>query len=176
MTNFSSKAVATSGATSTTPSSRKNRSIIIDGHPDGPLTRAPGNVRHIIIHCSATPRGSDIGVPEIRRAHRQRGFRDIGYHFVVRLDGSVEPGRPLGEIGAHCLGKNRVSIGVCYVGGVEADGKTPADTRTPAQREALKMLVDELRRIFPNADVRGHRDFARKACPSFDATAEYASI
>lgn len=141
---------------------------------DGPLGRNPDCVRYLIVHCSATPRGRDIGAREIRAWHLQRGFNDIGYHFVVRLDGTIEPGRPLSRIGAHCLGKNSCSIGICYVGGVESDGKTPADTRTGAQRRALDTLIVKLRRIFPRAEVRGHRDFAAKACPSFNATAEYA--
>ncbi len=141
---------------------------------DGPFGRNPNCVRYIIVHCSATPRGRDIGAREIRAWHLQRGFNDIGYHYVVRLDGTIEAGRSLGQIGAHCLGKNACSIGICYVGGVESDGKIPADTRTDAQRRALDELIASLRRIFPRAEVRGHRDFAAKACPSFNATAEYA--
>lgn len=140
---------------------------------DGKFAANPQSVRHIIVHCSATPRGRDIGAKEIRQSHIHRGFRDIGYHFVVRLDGTVEPGRPLGQPGAHCLGKNNCSIGVCYVGGLEKDIKTVADTRTPQQRKSLLELIAGLRRLFPYADVRGHRDFAAKACPCFDATKEY---
>ena len=100
----------------------------------------------------------------------------MGYHFVVRLDGTIEAGRPLGSPGAHCLGKNNCSIGVCYVGGVSADGKTPADTRTPQQKEAMLTLIAELKKLFPDAKVCGHRDFANKACPSFDATREFAKL
>lgn len=139
----------------------------------GPFARDPKLVKNIIIHCSATPPGRDIGAAEIREWHKQRGFRDIGYHFVVRLDGTVETGRPLGEYGAHCLGKNESSIGICYVGGVAEDCKTPADTRTAAQKKALDDLVAQLIFTFPWAMVYGHRDFAAKACPSFDATDEY---
>lgn len=127
----------------------------------------------IIVHCSATPEGMDIGAEEIDCWHRQRGFSTIGYHYVVRLDGTVEQGRGLWRTGAHCLGHNVASVGICYVGGVDADGR-PKDTRTAVQREALRMLVGTLRRRFGRLPVYGHRDFAPKACPCFDAKAEYA--
>ena len=127
----------------------------------------------IIVHCTATPRGCDVTVAEIDRWHRMRGFDCIGYHYVVMLDGRIEPGRPVEKAGAHCKGYNQRSIGVVYVGGVEKDGKTPADTRTPAQREALRSLVDSLKLKYGVTTVRGHRDFAAKACPCFDAEAEY---
>ena len=100
----------------------------------------------------------------------------IGYHYVVDLDGTVEPGRPESEIGAHCLGHNQYSIGVCYVGGLAADGRTPEDTRTAAQKEALLALLKKLRAKYTKASIHGHRDFAAKACPSFDATTEYKNI
>lgn len=125
-------------------------------------------IDEIIIHCSATPRGRDVTVAEIARWHRQRGFRTVGYHFVIYLDGSVHRGRPIEQEGAHCTGHNANSIGVCYVGGVEADGVTAADTRTDAQRLALAALVGELRTRFPRATVHGHNEFAQKACPCFN--------
>lgn len=142
----------------------------------GVFAANPKLVKMIIVHCSATPRGRDFSAADIRRCHLQRGFRDIGYHFVIRLDGAIETGRDLGQPGAHCLGKNNCSIGICYVGGVETDGRTPADTRTDAQKAALERLIAELLKLFPDAEIRGHRDFAAKACPSFDATAEYRSL
>lgn len=124
-------------------------------------------VEKIIIHCSATPEGRDVTAKEIDRWHRARGFRCIGYHFVVRLDGSVERGRPENEIGAHCLGENARSIGVCYIGGIDRDTLKPKDTRTPAQRIALRKLVRQLEVRYPGATVHGHREFAAKACPCF---------
>ena len=130
----------------------------------------------IIVHCSATPEGRDFTVADITRWHRQRGFRTIGYHYVVYRDGSVHTGRQEGEIGAHCTGHNAYSIGICYIGGLAADGKTAKDTRTPEQRKALLMLLRRLRAKYPNAKIHGHRDFAAKACPSFDATKEYADL
>lgn len=127
----------------------------------------------IIVHCSATAAGRDFRAADIDRWHRARGFRKIGYHYVVDLDGTVERGRDVSEAGAHCLGKNGRSIGVCYIGGLKRDGKTPADTRTAAQRRSLTALIGRLRREYPGATVHGHREFAAKACPCFDAAAEY---
>ena len=104
----------------------------------------------IIIHCSATRAGQDFTAADIDRWHRARGFRSIGYHFVIRLDGTIEPGRDVSLDGAHCTGWNRRSIGICYVGGLDKEGR-PADTRTEAQREALIRLVEDLR--LPTATV-----------------------
>ena len=125
-------------------------------------------INRIIIHCSATPEGKDFTVAQIDGWHRQRGFRCIGYHFVIYRDGTVHPGRPVEQIGAHTSGCNADSIGVCYIGGCAADGKTPKDTRTSAQRLALARLVRELKAIYPAATIHGHNEFARKACPSFN--------
>lgn len=124
-------------------------------------------VEKIIIHCSATPEGRDVTAAEIDRWHRARGFRRIGYHYVVRLDGTVEKGRPEDEIGAHCLGENARSLGVCYIGGINRDTLKPKDTRTAAQRIALRKLVRELQARHPGATVHGHYEFAAKACPCF---------
>lgn len=126
----------------------------------------------IIVHCTATPRGRHVSNSDIDSWHRARGYNCIGYHYVVHLDGSVQAGRPEHQIGAHCLGHNARSIGIVYVGGTEADG-TPSDTRTPAQRRALGELITRLRTRYPGITVHGHRDFADKACPCFDARAEY---
>lgn len=130
-------------------------------------------ITEIIIHCAATPEGKDFTVQDIDRWHRQRGFKCIGYHFVIYRDGSIHKGRPLDQIGAHCTGHNANSIGICYIGGCAADGKTAKDTRTGAQREALKRLVSELRVAYPQATVHGHREYANKACPSFDVQKEF---
>ena len=136
---------------------------------------ASRTVQRIIVHCSATPAGRDVTAADIDSWHRQRGFDCIGYHFLVRLDGTIEAGRQLRKAGAHCLGQNARSVGVCYAGGLDKSGK-PADTRTPAQRKALIDLIAALCQAFPGATVHGHREFAAKACPCFDAANEYASL
>ncbi len=127
----------------------------------------------IIVHCSATREGVDYSVETIRSWHKMRGWSDIGYHYLVHLDGSISYGRDINKIGAHVKGHNTGSIGICYVGGVETDGKTPKDTRTPEQKESLLDLIKTLKRLNSNAVVYGHRDFSSKACPSYDATTEY---
>lgn len=132
-------------------------------------------INEIIVHCTATPEGREVSAAEVDRWHRQRGFRCIGYHYLVRLDGRVEAGRAEEEIGAHCKGHNAGSIGVVYVGGLDAKG-APADTRTPAQRASLASLLRELKSRHAGARIRSHRDFAAKACPCFDATTEYAGL
>lgn len=129
-------------------------------------------ITKIIVHCSATPEGRDYTVADIDRWHKQRGWKGIGYHFVIYRDGSVHPGRKIEEIGAHCVGQNANSIGICYIGGLAADGKTPKDTRTPAQKAALRSLINELKAKFPGITVHGHREFANKACPCFDVRTE----
>ncbi len=133
-------------------------------------------ITEIIVHCSATAEGKQFTVADIDRWHRERGFRKIGYHYVIYLDGSVHAGRSESETGAHCLEHNARSIGVCYIGGCAADGRTPKDTRTPQQKAALAALLRDLRRRYPGAKIHGHRDFAAKACPSFDATEEYRRL
>ena len=137
-------------------------------------------INKIIIHCAATPEGKDYTVEQIRQWHtspkpKGNGWKDIGYHFVIYRDGSVHPGRPIEQIGAHTSGYNANSIGICYIGGCAKDGKTPKDTRTTEQKAALVKLVAELRRRFPNASVHGHNEFANKACPSFNVQKEFGS-
>lgn len=125
-------------------------------------------IKEIIIHCTATPEGREVTIGELRRWHRQRGFSDVGYHYIIHLDGRVEAGRAVEEAGAHCQGHNRASIGVCYIGGVGKDGKTPKDTRTEAQKASLARLTERLLRLYPGAEVLGHNQLSAKACPSFD--------
>lgn len=137
-------------------------------------------IHTIVIHCSATPEGRPVSVETIRKWHRDKGWRDIGYHYVIDLHGRVHPGRPVEQVGAHVGGHNTGTIGICYVGGVTNDGRlAPKDTRTPAQREALAALVAELAERFPDIrTVKGHRDFPKvaKACPCFDAIPEYQPV
>jgi len=138
-------------------------------------------IKYIVIHCSATRAnidagitlpGEDIGAAEIRRWHMapERGYSDIGYHFVIRRNGVVETGRSLDKIGAHVKNYNSNSIGICLVGGVSEAGKSENNFE-PKQWESLKKLVAELKTRFPAAEILGHRDFPKvaKDCPCFDA-------
>ena len=129
-------------------------------------------ITEIIIHCSATPEGKDFTVDDIRRWHLARKFADIGYHYVIYRDGSVHKGRSEELTGAHCLGHNANSIGICYIGGCTANGKYPKDTRTPQQKQALRQLVQQLLFVYPHASVHGHNEFSNKACPSFNVQKE----
>jgi len=150
----------------------------------------------IIIHCSATRAEQDLRARDIDRMHRARGFAQIGYNFVIDLDGLVENGRPLSIDGAHCNTKgfsgesyNKHSIGICYIGGLDASGQA-ADTRTEAQRTALRELVAKLCREYPIAELLGHRDTSPdtdgsgevepcefiKSCPCFDVRSEFSNF
>lgn len=134
-------------------------------------------INYIIIHCSATKAGQDFRAKDIDRWHRERGWDGIGYHKVIDLDGTIEPGRSEAKPGAHCKGHNSDSIGICYIGGLDKNGK-PADTRTELQKAALAGLVAGYKLRFPNAKVVGHRDMpnVHKACPCFNAKEEYKNI
>lgn len=125
-------------------------------------------VSHIIIHCSATPEGRDVTAATIRQWHKAKGWRDIGYHYIIRLDGTIEECRALDQPGAHCTGHNADSIGICYIGGLASDCKTPKDTRTAEQKASLISLIKQLLQQFPTATIHGHNEFAAKACPSFN--------
>ncbi len=140
------------------------------------LKKSRRRINEIIVHCTATPEGRDYTVADIRQMHKAQGWVDIGYHYLIYRDGSIHEGRNVDMVGAHCQGHNAQSIGVCYVGGVARDGKTPKDTRTQAQKDALVHLLMQLVCLYPDATIRGHRDFAAKACPSFDATREYKNL
>ena len=137
-------------------------------------------INKIIVHCSATPEGKDYTVDDIRRWHKQQGWSDIGYHYVVYRNGDVVNGRDVDIQGAHCAdnGGNVNSIGICYIGGCARDGKTPKDTRTDAQKLALLNLLLDLKKMYPHAVILGHRDLDEhgKLCPSFDAKKEYRMI
>ena len=134
-------------------------------------------VEYLVIHCSATKEDQDFDANEIRRWHLKRGWFDIGYHFVIKRDGTVEKGRDTSIPGAHARGYNHVSLGICLIGGVESDGKTEEANYTHAQWESLESLVRELKDKHEGARVVGHRDLANvnKKCPSFDAPEWWAS-
>ena len=143
------------------------------------LKQSKRRITEIIVHCAATPEGKDFTVEDIRRWHKAQGWSDIGYHYVIYRNGHIEPGRDVDLIGAHCVkgGHNTHSIGICYIGGMDADNKRAKDTRTLAQKAALLGLLTDLRQLYPEAKIYGHRDFdSGKNCPSFDARREYGHL
>ena len=132
-------------------------------------------IDEIIIHCTATPEGREVTVEELRRWHRAKGWADVGYHYIIYLDGSVHEGRPVWQAGAHTSGHNAHSIGVCYVGGCDAKMQ-PKDTRTALQKASMLNLLKKLLTLYPGATLHGHREYAAKACPSFDVKEEYKEL
>ena len=134
------------------------------------------DVKYIVVHCTATRPRNDIDVYEVNKWHLDDGYEMIGYHYLIKVDGTIENGRPLCVQGAHVRGCNGVSIGVCYVGGLDDKGEF-ADTRTDQQRASLWALLINLKHRFPKATIVGHHDLNRyKACPCFDAKLAYAGI
>ena len=134
-------------------------------------------INKIIIHCTATPEGREHDVADIRRWHLKRGFNDIGYHYLIHIDGTIEEGRPINKQGAHCSGENRGSIGICYVGGMSKDMKKAKDTRTQAQKDSLIKLMHELiYKYNKDMTIHGHNEYANKAWPSFNVQEEYANL
>lgn len=147
---------------------------LIEGNPV--YKKSKRSINEIIVHCTASYEGQALTVEQIRRMHmRERGWSDIGYHYVVYLDGTVHIGRDVNISGAHCTGHNTHSIGVVYVGGLLKNGKA-ADTRTPEQKAGLVKLLKELKKLYPKATIHGHREYANKACPCFDAWKEYRTL
>ena len=145
---------------------------------DGELMRSSESVRFLVLHCSATRCNQDYPVERLLADHRAWGFRTLGYHFYVRRAGTLTQHRKLLEVGAHARPYNRCSIGICYEGGLDGSGK-PANTLTAAQRERLRDLLGNLKRLFPQAEIVGHRDLpgcVPKECPGFDARKEFADI
>ena len=132
-------------------------------------------ITKIILHCTATPEGRDVSAEDIRQWHLDRGWSDIGYHYVIDINGNLQEGRPLTRAGAHARGHNKGSIGIAYVGGVDANLK-PKDTRTEDQKGRLKALILDLMDEYPEATLHGHNEFSNKACPSFDVQKEYKDI
>lgn len=132
-------------------------------------------INKIIVHCSATKEGVDVSASTIDSWHKERGWRGIGYHYVIALDGKIEYGRNINETGAHVRNHNRRSIGICYIGGLDA-GMNPKDTRTKEQKESMLDLLKTLKRLHPVATIHGHNEFSAKACPCFDVQEEYCNI
>lgn len=130
-------------------------------------------IRAIVIHCSASPNGRPVTLEDIDSWHKQRGWKGVGYHYVIEADGTIREGRPINEIGAHVAGSNAKTIGICMVG---------TDKFSRGQWESLSLIHDQLGAQFPEAQWLGHRDFSPdkdgdgyieewewvKTCPGFD--------
>lgn len=142
------------------------------------MKKSTRQIKYLVVHCSATPEGRNHTAKDIDLWHRQRGFDGIGYNYIIHLDGTVEEGRDVNKIPSHVKGYNKESIGICYIGGIDKNTLQPKDTRTPAQKEALKKLLIELKKMYPQAEILGHRDFPNvaKACPCFNAKIEYKNL
>ena len=133
-------------------------------------------IKRVILHCSATNEGDDVTAAMIKRWHRDRGWSDIGYHYIVRLDGTVESGRPISKSGSHVRGHNRDSIGICYIGGLDQRGR-PKNTMTQQQRRSIEALCRSLcTALNQSLTLHGHSEFSAKACPSFEIAAEFHAL
>ena len=140
----------------------------------------------IVVHCSATRENKDYNKEDIKKWHLQRGFKDVGYHFIIKIDGTIEIGRPLNQVGAHVTNNNTGSIGICYIGGLDSNGKSK-DTRTDEQKESLLNLITLLKDNINIKEIKGHRDYSKdlngngkidkfeyiKDCPCFEVKDEY---
>lgn len=132
--------------------------------------------KYIVVHHAATKARMDVGVNEIRKWHKQQGWSDIGYHYVIRRDGTLEAGRPLDQAGAHVRGHNQHSIGICLVGGLSEDGKRADPNYTEAQLATLERTLRNATAAFPAAEIVGHRDLDSKKpdCPAFNVKSWWA--
>ncbi len=128
-------------------------------------------INKVIIHCSATLPDMDIGAAEINQWHKEKGWKGIGYHYVIRRNGVIEKGRDIDQVGAHCANQNAHSIGICYIGGVNKQGE-PEDNRTPEQKLRMQQLTKSLAVVLGKMQVCGHNRFSNKACPSYNVEQE----
>lgn len=124
-------------------------------------------ITEIIVHCTCTFAQQKVTIEILRKWHKQRGFKDVGYHYLIDIEGNILTGRPVEQVGAHCTDHNAHSIGVAYAGGLGADAR-PANTLSEKQKVALVQLLTELKERYPEASIHGHSEFANKACPCFD--------
>lgn len=156
----------------------RSERTLLAGVEAGKYMMSADSVRFLVLHCSATRLNQDYSVEQLRRDHKAHGFYDIGYHFYIRKDGTMTQHRKLLEVGAHARPYNRCSIGICYEGGLDEQGK-PCDTRTPKQTERIIELLYKLHKLFPKAKIVGHRDLlgtTPKECPCLDTHAVFGWI
>lgn len=156
----------------------RSEHTLLAGVEAGKYMMSADSVRFLVLHCSATRRNQDYSVEQLRRDHKARGFYDIGYPFYIRKDGKMTQHRKLLEVGAHARPYNRCSIGICYEGGLDEEGK-PANTLTKEQEERTADLLINLHQLFPKAKIVGHRDLpgtSPKECPCLDTHAVFGWI
>lgn len=149
----------------------RNERTLLARVENGKQMMGADSIRFLVLHCSATRSNQNYSVEQLRRDHIKRGFYDIGYHFYIRKDGTLTQHRFLLEVGAHARPYNRCSIGICYEGGLDENGK-PRNTLTAEQTERINNLLIRLHRLFPKAKIVGHRDLpgtTPKECPCLDA-------
>lgn len=155
-----------------------NEITLLSGIENGCLMASADSVRYLVLHCSATRCNSDYPPEQMFRDHKARGFHTIGYHFYVRRDGTLTQHRKLLEVGAHCRPYNRCSIGICYEGGLDEQGR-PANTLTAPQFHTLSNLFKRLLQLFPDAMLMGHRDMrgaSPKDCPCLDVREVFGEV
>ena len=128
-------------------------------------------INKIIVHCSATKEGRDFDVEDVRNWHvKGNKWKDVGYHYVIKLDGTIQKGRDVSVIGSHAYRNNKNSIGICYIGGLDSEGNAK-DTRTKKQKEALRSLYLELFNLY-QCEIIGHNEVSKKSCPCFNVQTE----
>ncbi len=131
-------------------------------------------INEAILHYSATPENKPFDVRDIYDWHvNGNGWSDVGYHYVIKLDGTIQEGRPISRIGAHCKGHNRGTVGICYIGGGITEGK---DTRTEEQKESIGKLLRDLIKDHGICKISGHNQYSTKNCPGFDVPKEYSYL
>ena len=149
---------------------------MVGGHSSSRGCIEVSTINRVILHCSTTNEGTDVTAAMIRAWHKDRGWSDIGYHYIVRLDGTVESGRPINKRGSHVRGHNKDSIGICYVGGLDSNGHAK-NTMTAQQRRSIETLCRSLcTALNKPLTLHGHSEFTRKDCPSFKVSDTFPEL
>ena len=125
------------------------------------------NINKIIVHCADTKTNQSFDITDVDNWHKKRGFSMVGYHYYIKLDGTIQEGRNLEQVGAHCKGQNSDSIGICFEGGLNADGSKWDGPLSP-QLDAWNSLYQYLCFMFGNLPIKAHYEYSEKSCPNFD--------
>ena len=144
-------------------------------------------IKYIAVHCTAGHQSQTIA--DLQQEFRRNGWKNPGYHYVVKSDGTVTQLLDEAKVSNGVMGYNSVTVNVAYIGGIDARGRA-VDNRTDEQKKTLRALLRMLRKRYPKAVIQGHRDFSpdlnhdgritpneyMKMCPGFDAKGEYMDI